>query len=72
MIRHSLLWQEARGLIQVFEWLDGDRALIAAGAGAADPARVIMLQDELEALLAEVRAYRQFVRRARVESLEIG
>ena len=72
VIRHSLLWQEASGLIQVLEWLDGDRALIAAGSGAADAARVIMLQDELEALLAEVRAYRQFVRRARVESLEIG
>ena len=72
VIRHSLLWQEASGLIQVLEWLDGDRALITAGSGAADAARVIMLQDELEALLAEVRAYRQFVRRARVESLEIG
>jgi single-stranded-DNA-specific exonuclease len=72
VIRHSLLWQAASGLIQVFEWLDGDRALIGAGSGVADAAQVIALQDELEALLAEVRAYRQFVRRARVESLEIG
>jgi single-stranded-DNA-specific exonuclease len=72
VIRHSLLWQEASGLVQILAWLDGDRALIAAGSGVADKAQVIVLQDELEALLAEVRAYRQFVRRAKVESLEIG
>jgi hypothetical protein len=74
IICRSLLWMEASGLV-VFEWLDDDRALIALGSGpevtAADAARAVMLQAELEELLAKVRAYRQFVRRARVESLEI-
>jgi len=71
VIRHSLLWHEASGLVQVVQWLDGDRALIAPGRAAADGEQVIVLQSELEALLAEIRAHRQFVRRARVEELEL-
>lgn len=71
VIRHSLLWQEASGLVRVFDWLDGDRALIAPGSGVADNDRVVVLQEELEALLAEVRAFRQFVRRTRLENLEL-
>lgn len=71
VIRRSLLWHEASGMVRVFEWLDGDRALIAPGSESADNAQMVVLQNELEALLAEVRAYRQFVRRAGVEYLEI-
>jgi len=71
IVRQSLLWMEKRGIVQVVEWLDGDRAQIAAGAGQPVEAGAAELQAELEAQLAEVRAYRRFFRRAKVGALGV-
>ena len=71
--RTALLLLIARGILHIEEWLDGDRARIAADASRnhdADGANA--LWQELDALLAEVRAYRRFVRRAQVEELGLA
>jgi hypothetical protein len=60
---------EARGILRLIEWLDGDRASIAVGAPVVAHRDAETLWQELDALLAEVRAYRRFVLRARVEDL---
>lgn len=79
VVRYSLLWLERRGVIVVEGWLAGDMVRIAPGkhedaatepqpsSGAGDD-----LQSTLQEQLAEVRAYRRFFQRARVEDLGIG
>ncbi|MBK8798561.1 MAG: hypothetical protein IPM07_20515 [Anaerolineales bacterium] len=69
VVRTALLLLEARGILRLDEWLDGDRAAIAAGAPVVTRRDAETLWQELDALLAEVRAYRRFVLRARVEEL---
>ncbi|MCC9077906.1 DHH family phosphoesterase [Litorilinea aerophila] len=73
VIRHSLLWLEVRGLIQLEEWLAGDAARIRVPEGAdhngEHPEEADILRAELEEQLAEVRAYRRFFLRARVTEL---
>ncbi len=69
VVRTALLLLAARGILHVLEWLDGDRARIAASAAPALDLDANALWEELDALLAEVRAYRRFVLRARVEEL---
>lgn len=72
VIRHSLLWLEAKGLITLTEWLEGDQLRITTG-DAVDRSRAReALQSELDAQLAEVRAYRRFFRRVKVGELRIG
>jgi single-stranded-DNA-specific exonuclease len=69
VVRTALLLLEARGILRLVEWLDGDRASIAVGAPVVAHRDAETLWQELDALLAEVRAYRRFVLRARVEDL---
>jgi phage terminase large subunit GpA-like protein len=72
VVRTALLLLESRGKVQVIEWLDGDRATIRDGAPTQRDSSAEELWADLDALLAEVRAYRRFVNRARVEALKIG
>ncbi len=79
VLRTALLLLEARGILRIAAWLDGDRARIASGRQiGASPGEqnagsdAETLWQELDALLAEVRAYRRFVLRARVEELGLA
>jgi single-stranded-DNA-specific exonuclease len=79
VLRTALLLLEARAILRIVEWLDGDRARIASGskagasfAEASAGGDAETLWQELDALLAEVRAYRRFVLRARVEELGLA
>ncbi len=70
VVRRGLLWLEVRGLVRVVEWEQGDVACIRSGDGLVrDEAERALLQEELRELLAEIRAYRRFFRRARLEQL---
>lgn len=69
VVRTALLLLAARGILHIEEWLDGDRARIVAGKATGHEPDAEALWQELDALLAEVRAYRRFVLRARVEEL---
>ena len=71
VIRTALLLLESRGKVCVIDWLDGDRAQVADGDGAIRGDDSEALWAELEALLAEVRAYRRFLARARIEQIGI-
>lgn len=71
VIRTALLLLEGKGIVRLVEWLDGDCARIEAGNAQGDRAELEAVKAEFEALLAEVRAYRRFVARARVENLGI-
>lgn len=71
VIRTALLLLESRGAVRLLEWLDGDRAQVAEGETRMQNSESEALWAELEALLAEVRAYRRFVARARIEELGI-
>jgi single-stranded-DNA-specific exonuclease len=71
VIRTALLLLEGKGIVRLVEWLDGDCARIEAGNAQGDRAELEAVKAEFEALLAEVRAYRRFVARARVEDLGI-
>ena len=75
LVRHALLWFAAKGEISVLDWLPGDVALIApgeqAGERAADPAAEADHLAEVEAHLAEIRAFRRFVQRATLPELDI-
>lgn len=69
VVRQSLLWLERRGEIRVEGWQRADGVRLARGSGMAsdDEAREVELR--LHELLAEVRAYRRFFQRARVDEL---
>jgi single-stranded-DNA-specific exonuclease len=71
LVRHALFWFEAKGHIRLLEWLPEDVAHIAPGDGAADPAAESDHLAEVEAQLAEIRAYRRFVQRATLQELDI-
>ena len=73
VIRCSLLWLERKGLLRIQGWESGDVARIRPGDGReSDSEERALLQEELKALLAEVRAYRRFFVRARVPALGLG
>jgi single-stranded-DNA-specific exonuclease len=70
VVRLALLWLESRGDIVVAGWHDGETALIEDKGRtdpkwALDPVLAEVRKAELEAHLAEVRAYRRFVQRVR-------
>jgi len=71
VIRTALLLLEGKGIVRLVEWLDGDCARIEAGDAQGSQSELEAVKAEFEALLAEVRAYRRFVARARVEDLGI-
>lgn len=71
VIRTALLLLESRGIVRLLDWLDGDRAQVAEGDATRQNDEGEALWAELEALLAEVRAYRRFLARARVEEIGI-
>ncbi len=76
VIRHSLLWLESRGLVQLVEWnptgAPTDTLRIAAGTGVVNRENDHQLRAELEEQLAEVRAYRRFFQRAKVSELGLA
>ena len=73
VIRCSLLWLERKGLLRIQGWESGDVARIRPGDGReSDSEERALLQEELKALLAEVRAYRRFFLRAQVQALGLG
>ncbi len=71
IMRHALLWLEARGNIYLVEWLAGDTVRIAAGDGQPQREQLRQIEDEIAELLAEVRAYRRFMQRARLPELHL-
>ncbi len=72
VVRHALLWLEAKGLIALIEWLPDDIARITAGDGVDQSADREILQAELLEQLAEVRAYRRFFQRASLKALGLA
>jgi len=79
VIRRSLLWLEARGLIVVAEWGQADGLRVEAGANQSggDGARPTtgttdLIEAELEQDLAEVRAYRRYYLRAGLHELGLN
>jgi single-stranded-DNA-specific exonuclease len=72
VVRHGLLWLETKGVITLVEWPEDDVVQIAAGSGVEDAQNRAQLQAELDEQLAEVRAYRRFFRRAKLEELGLG
>ncbi len=73
VIRHSLLWLESRGQVQLIDWdpagTPSDTVQIAAGNGLESRENRELLQSELDEQLAEVRAYRRFFGRAQIKEL---
>lgn len=67
VVRTALLLLARSGKFCLIEWLDAD--LVLVGAAVAGPAGTEDLWTEFDALLAEVRAYRRFVARARLSEL---
>ncbi|MEX1019492.1 MAG: DHH family phosphoesterase [Litorilinea sp.] len=74
-IRYSLLWLERKGLIDIQAWHGQTIAEISADApiGAGTPQledrEAAILRAELESVLAEIRAYRRYFRRAAIKQL---
>lgn len=73
VIRHSLLWMEAKGMIRIQAWapegLSGDALQITPGNDRSDRDEVHMVQAELDEQLSEVRAYRRYFQRAQTREL---
>ncbi|MEZ4612593.1 MAG: hypothetical protein R2838_20505, partial [Caldilineaceae bacterium] len=76
VIRHSLLWMEAKGLIRLQAWapagFSGDALHITQGDNLVNRDEVHLLQAELDEQLSEVRAYRRYFQRARTGELGLG
>lgn len=72
VIRHSLLWLESRGLIRIEQWIGADTLRIGEGNGHRRSEEAEGLQAQLQQKLAEVRAYRRFFLRAKIEELGLG
>ena len=72
IVRCSLLWLDRKGLLRLQGWEEGDVARVMPGDGSeGDGGERTLLQEELQELLAEVRAYRRFFQRAPVGALGI-
>ncbi len=73
VIRHSLLWLDRRGLITIVDWenpeMASDVVRIGPGRGERQDEEADLLQADLEAELAEIRAYRRYFLRARISEL---
>jgi len=73
IVRCSLLWLERKGLLRLQGWEEGDVARVVPGDGSeGDGDGRALLQEELKELLAEVRAYRRFLKRAPVGALGLA
>ncbi len=76
VVRAALLALEAEGLVRLAEWLEGDLLRIAPGTAPgtapADPLSRAERDAHLRTLLAEVRAYRRFFQRARLDDLGLA
>jgi hypothetical protein len=71
VLRHALLWLEARGDIYLIEWQAGDTVRIAPGDGQPRRAEMRQIESEIEEMLAEVRAWRRYFQRARLADLNL-
>ena len=71
VVRQALLWLEARGEIYLIEWQAGDTVRIAAGDGRTRAADMKGIEEEIDEMLAEIRAYRRFFQRAKTADLNL-
>jgi len=71
VVRQALLWLEARGEIYLIEWQAGDTVRIAAGDGKTQPLDMKQIEEEIDEMLAEIRAYRRFFQRAKAADLNL-
>ena len=69
VVRHSLLWLEARGAVRLAEWQDADTLRVLPGSDIPNMDDVALREAEVEEELAEVRAFRRFFLRAKMEAL---
>ena len=76
VIRHSLLWMEAKGMIRLDAWapegFSGDALHITPGDNRVNSDEVHLIQAELDEQLSEVRAYRRYFQRAQTGELGLG
>jgi single-stranded-DNA-specific exonuclease len=66
-VRRGLEWMAAKGVISL-EWTEDERVKFGPG-GPGDPDAVEPLQDAIQALLAETRAYRAYFRAADLSAM---
>lgn len=70
IIRCSLLWLEEKRVLRLLQWESGNVARVEPGEGSEqDDAGRMPRQRQLEELLAEIRAYSRFFRRAQMKAL---
>ncbi|MCC6458491.1 MAG: DHH family phosphoesterase [Caldilineaceae bacterium] len=70
IMRHSLLWLQAKSHLSLQGWENDDNVQISATPSAtSDPEAALLLQAQLTELLAEVRAYRRYFLRAKLSAL---
>ena len=73
IVRHALFWLEAKRILWVMEWEEGDVARIAPGdAMKAGDAGLQEKQAELAELLGEMRAWRRYFLRAGLAELGLS
>jgi single-stranded-DNA-specific exonuclease len=72
VIRLALLSLQAGGQVSIDAWLEGDQVKIQAGSGQRNLADIQQLEADFKSQLAEVRAYRRFFERAKLEELKLG
>lgn len=68
VVRKGLTWMVERGKVRVLGE-EGKSLILAAGGEVNDPAGAAQLWVEIQSLLAETRAYREYFRKAPAESL---
>lgn len=69
VIRLSLLWLDARGTISLREWREGNSIRMESGNRIVRTEDADLIEAQLQEELAEVRAYRRFFTRAKLEAL---
>jgi single-stranded-DNA-specific exonuclease len=69
IIRYSLLWLQAKSQLLLQSWENDDTVQIAAATSNGDPEAAPLCQAKLNELLAEVRAYRRYFMRAKINEL---
>jgi hypothetical protein len=72
IVRHSLLWLQAKGHLSLQSWENDDTVQITTAGTNDDPESAPLLQAQLTELLAEVRAYRRYFLRAKPSALGLS
>jgi hypothetical protein len=69
IVRHSLLWLQAKGHLSLQSWENDDTVQITIAGSNGDAENAPLLLAQLTELLAEVRAYRRYFLRAKSSAL---